>query len=144
MSYPHHPHSGPAGAPNMAANFNAMLQRSAQEHRPQDAPAEAPGKVSLTIGKHWGAPRSIDIMTDLPQAGYSGVYNPPPQPGSFSQQAQQAQQAQRTQQKNLGGGRPPQPTNVLPFDLPPQAFLTSAMLLDMVDSPYTYRNERPR
>lgn len=36
----------------------------------------------------------------------------------------------------LGGGRVPVPQQILPVDLPPQAFLTSSMLLDMVDSPY--------
>ncbi|KAF2748987.1 hypothetical protein M011DRAFT_493291 [Sporormia fimetaria CBS 119925] len=36
-------------------------------------------------------------------------------------------------QTQLGGGRPPAPQTILPGDLPPQAFLTSSMLLDMVD-----------
>lgn len=55
-----------------------------------------------------------------PQAiGYGGVYNatPPPQVASSS----------------LGGARASQNQQILPVDLPPQAFLTSAMLLDMVD-----------
>ncbi|OAL50132.1 hypothetical protein IQ07DRAFT_587800 [Pyrenochaeta sp. DS3sAY3a] len=50
---------------------------------------------------------------------YGGVYGatpPPPQHGP----------------NVLGGGRGP-PQQILPIDLPPQAFLTSAMLLDMVD-----------
>ncbi|KAL1599992.1 hypothetical protein SLS59_006065 [Nothophoma quercina] len=50
--------------------------------------------------------------------GYGGVYStsgPPPGPPA------------------LGGGRLQGPQQILPVDLPPQAFLTSAMLLDMVD-----------
>jgi U6 snRNA-associated Sm-like protein LSm1 len=52
--------------------------------------------------------------------GYEGVYSatPPPQHGP----------------NVLGGARGQAPPPVLPVDLPPQAFLTSAMLLDMVDS----------
>lgn len=52
--------------------------------------------------------------------GYEGVYSatPPPQHGP----------------NVLGGARGMAPQPVLPVDLPPQAFLTSAMLLDMVDS----------
>ncbi|KAF1831551.1 hypothetical protein BDW02DRAFT_591046 [Decorospora gaudefroyi] len=54
-----------------------------------------------------------------PSIGYEGVYGatPPPQHGS----------------NVLGGARGPPPQQMLPVDLPPQAFLTSAMLLDMVD-----------
>ncbi|KAF2268188.1 hypothetical protein CC78DRAFT_576192 [Lojkania enalia] len=53
--------------------------------------------------------------------GYSGVYSNTPPPPQFSQNA-------------LGGARAPAPQQqILPVDLPPQAFLTSAMLLDMVD-----------
>jgi len=53
-----------------------------------------------------------------PSSGYEGVYSatPPPQHANM-----------------LGGARGPAPPPVLPVDLPPQAFLTSAMLLDMVD-----------
>ncbi|KAF1951098.1 hypothetical protein CC80DRAFT_496381 [Byssothecium circinans] len=60
-----------------------------------------------------------EAPSNPPQSiGYGGVYNatPPPQ---FAPNV-------------LGGGREaPQP--ILPVDLPPQAFLTSSMLLDMVD-----------
>ncbi|KAJ4368919.1 hypothetical protein N0V83_006001 [Neocucurbitaria cava] len=94
------PHGGPAGPPpNMAQNFNAMLQRSLQEPGQPEQPVEAPGQPSSSLG-------------------YGGVYSatPPPQHGP----------------NVLGGGRGP-PQQILPVDLPPQAFLTSAMLLDMVD-----------
>ncbi|KAF2689202.1 hypothetical protein K458DRAFT_474802 [Lentithecium fluviatile CBS 122367] len=54
-----------------------------------------------------------------PSIGYGGVYNatPPPQPHT----------------QGALGARGPPPQQILPFDLPPQAFLTSSMLLDMVD-----------
>ncbi|KAF1852115.1 uncharacterized protein K460DRAFT_325734 [Cucurbitaria berberidis CBS 394.84] len=101
MSFnPNQPHGGPAGAPpNMAQNFNAMLQRSLHEPGQPEQLAEAPGQPPSSLG-------------------YSGVYSatPPPQHGP----------------NVLGGGRAP-PQHILPVDLPPQAFLTSAMLLDMVD-----------
>jgi U6 snRNA-associated Sm-like protein LSm1 len=54
-------------------------------------------------------------------AGYRGVYNATPPPQAAGPPV-------------LGGARGPPPQQVLPIDLPPQAFLTSAMLLDMVDS----------
>ena len=60
---------------------------------------------------------------DQARAGYGGVYStpPPPQVPSITPGA-------------LGGARGPMPPQqILPVDLPPQAFLTSAMLLDMVD-----------
>ncbi|KAF2017343.1 hypothetical protein BU24DRAFT_420387 [Aaosphaeria arxii CBS 175.79] len=103
MSYPppnqHHGH--PTGAPpNMAANFNAMLQRSIQEPAPQDIISEVPGSQPASIG-------------------YGGVYSSTP-PTQFAA-------------PTLGRGRTPQPQQILPTELPPQAFLTSAMLLDMVD-----------
>jgi U6 snRNA-associated Sm-like protein LSm1 len=44
----------------------------------------------------------------------------------------------------LGGARGQAPPPVLPVDLPPQAFLTSAMLLDMVDSMETPGEESER
>ncbi|KAH7392601.1 hypothetical protein BKA66DRAFT_457856 [Pyrenochaeta sp. MPI-SDFR-AT-0127] len=95
------PHGGPAGAPpNMAQNFNAMLQRSLQE----------PGQSEQLIEAHGQPPSST---------GYGGVYSATPPP----------QQVPNV----LGGGRGPPPQQILPIDLPPQAFLTSAMLLDMVD-----------
>jgi hypothetical protein len=44
MSFPGQPHGGPAGAPpNMAHNFNAMLQRSMDSPQPENA-VEAPGQ----------------------------------------------------------------------------------------------------
>ncbi|KAH8717050.1 hypothetical protein GQ44DRAFT_712776 [Phaeosphaeriaceae sp. PMI808] len=102
MSYnQRQPHGGPAGAPpNMAQDFNAMLQRSLHEPGQPEPIAEAPGQSSSSMG-------------------YRGVYSatPPPQQG----------------QNVLGGARGVQSQPILPVDLPPQAFLTSAMLLDMVD-----------
>ncbi|CBX93300.1 hypothetical protein IAQ61_009011 [Plenodomus lingam] len=92
------PHGG--GPPNMAQNFNAMLQRSMQDPGQLEAPMDIPGRPNSSIG-------------------YGGVYSatPPPQHGP----------------NVLGGARGPPPQQILPLDLPPQAFLTSAMLLDMVD-----------
>ncbi|KAF2131007.1 hypothetical protein P153DRAFT_313228 [Dothidotthia symphoricarpi CBS 119687] len=102
MSFnPNQPHGGPAGAPpNMAQNFNAMLQRSMQEPGQLELPSEAPGRPSSAIG-------------------YGEVYSATPPPPSGP--------------NVLGGARAPSSQQILPFDLPPQAFLTSAMLLDMVD-----------
>jgi len=53
MSYnQRQPHSGPAGAPpNMAQDFNAMLQRSMLEPGQPDTGAEAPGRPSSSIGE---------------------------------------------------------------------------------------------
>ncbi|KAJ4994420.1 LSM domain-containing protein [Stagonosporopsis vannaccii] len=100
MSFPNQLHGGPAGAPpNMAQNFNAMLQRSVDSPQPDNA-VEAQGQPPSG-------------------PGYGGVYStsgPPPSGPPV-----------------LGGGRPSGPQVILPVDLPPQAFLTSAMLLDMVD-----------
>ncbi|KAG9197801.1 SM-like, degradation of cytoplasmic mRNAs and positively regulates transcription initiation [Epicoccum nigrum] len=100
MSFPGQPHGGPAGAPpNMAHNFNAMLQRSMESPQLETA-VEAPGQPPSG-------------------PGYGGVYSTsgPPPSGPPA----------------LGSGRVTGPPVVLPVDLPPQAFLTSAMLLDMVD-----------
>ncbi|PSN68826.1 hypothetical protein BS50DRAFT_490270 [Corynespora cassiicola Philippines] len=98
---PNQAHGGPAGAPNMAANLNAMLHRSLQEHGPPEPLAEAPGHPPQGIG-------------------YGGVYNATPPPPQAAPNA-------------LGAGRgsqqPPLPVGYRP----PQEFLTSAMLLDMVD-----------
>ncbi|KAF2036248.1 hypothetical protein EK21DRAFT_96198 [Setomelanomma holmii] len=95
------PHGGPASAPpNMAPDFNAMLQRSMQEQGQPEQLAEAPGHPPASIGE-------VAI----------GATPPPPQHGP----------------NVLGGARGPPPQQILPIDLPPQAFLTSAMLLDMVD-----------
>ncbi|KAL7773548.1 hypothetical protein CFE70_003513 [Pyrenophora teres f. teres 0-1] len=105
MAFNQHPPRGPAaagGAPNMAPDFNAMLQRSMQ----------APGQLQAQVQE---PPRGPS-----PSMGYEGVYSatPPPQQGP----------------NVLGGARGMAPQPILPVDLPPQAFLTSAMLLDMVDS----------
>ncbi|KAA8618777.1 hypothetical protein PtrSN002B_002066 [Pyrenophora tritici-repentis] len=105
MAFNQHPPRGPAtagGAPNMAPDFNAMLQRSMQ----------APGQLQAQVQE---PPRGPS-----PSMGYEGVYSatPPPQHGP----------------NVLGGARGMAPQPILPVDLPPQAFLTSAMLLDMVDS----------
>ena len=46
------PHGGPAGAPpNMAQDFNAMLQRSMQEPGQPEPVAEAPGQPPSSIGE---------------------------------------------------------------------------------------------
>lgn len=55
-----------------------------------------------------------------PAIGYGGVYSATPPPQQHGPNV-------------LGGARGPPPQQILPIDLPPQAFLTSAMLLDMVD-----------
>ncbi|KAL5119027.1 hypothetical protein ACEQ8H_003156 [Pleosporales sp. CAS-2024a] len=99
-------HGGPATAPPTAApDFNAMLQRSLHEAGHAELHVDAPGRPSSSIG-------------------YGGVYSatppPPPPPPQHGPSV-------------LGGGRGPGPQPMLPVDLPPQAFLTSAMLLDMVD-----------
>ncbi|KAF2464929.1 uncharacterized protein BDR25DRAFT_271175 [Lindgomyces ingoldianus] len=60
--------------------------------------------------------------TPPPAAGYGGVYNAPP-PSQYH--------------AALGPASVPQSQAVLPVDLPPQAFLTSAMLLDLVDKKIT-------
>ncbi|KAF2116495.1 hypothetical protein BDV96DRAFT_490725 [Lophiotrema nucula] len=74
---------------------------------------------SLQQQQQQQAPEPVAEAPANPAAGYGGVYSatPPPQ----------------LNPNVLGGGRagPPQP--ILPVELPPQAFLTSAMLLDMVD-----------
>ncbi|KAF2708337.1 hypothetical protein K504DRAFT_468677 [Pleomassaria siparia CBS 279.74] len=104
MSFnPNQPHGGgPAGAPpNMAASFNAMLQRSVQDHGSSEPISEP----------HINPPPSI---------GYRGVYNATPPPAQFAA-------------PNALGGARGISQQILPTDLPPQAFLTSAMLLDMVD-----------
>ncbi|KAF2639255.1 hypothetical protein P280DRAFT_470628 [Massarina eburnea CBS 473.64] len=62
----------------------------------------------------------VEAPSNPPQSiGYGGVYSATPPPQQFAPPV-------------LGGAREaPQP--ILPVDLPPQAFLTSSMLLDMVD-----------
>ena len=46
MSFPNQPHGGPTGAPpNMAPNFNAMLQRSMDPSQLEHA-IDAPGQLS--------------------------------------------------------------------------------------------------
>lgn len=115
------PHSGPAGAQsNTPISFNQMLQRSQQEQMHQEAPVEAPGHPPQAIGE----PNSVTfsrISKYSRATGYGGVYNATPPPQQLPPNA-------------LGGGRAPSTQPVLPIDLPPQAFLTSSMLLDMVDS----------
>ncbi|ORY06223.1 hypothetical protein BCR34DRAFT_590658 [Clohesyomyces aquaticus] len=113
MSYPNAPHgggSGPASAPqqqDLASNFSAMLARSMQP-----PPHAQPGE-------HAHLPEVSATSTPPPPVGYGGVYNAAPS-GPFH--------------NTLGAAAPPQPPqSVLPVDLPPQAFLTSAMLLEMVD-----------
>lgn len=68
--------------------------------------------------------------TNATTAGYEGVYSATPPP-------QLSQQQQPHGPNVLGGARGGLPQPILPVDLPPQAFLTSAMLLDMVDSTRT-------
>lgn len=121
MSYnQRQPHGGPAGPPpNNAPDFNAMLQRSQLEPGRQEHGIEAPGRPSSSIGRQSAGQHHRRDNTDK-RKGYGGVYSatPPPQHGP----------------NVLGGARGPPPQQILPLDLPPQAFLTSSMLLDMVDS----------
>ncbi|KAF1929359.1 uncharacterized protein M421DRAFT_61281 [Didymella exigua CBS 183.55] len=94
--------------------------------QPHGGPAGAPPNMALSFNAM--LQRSVDSpqpehaaeAPGQPPAGpgYGGVYStsgPPPGPPA------------------LGAGRPAGPQVILPVDLPPQAFLTSAMLLDMVD-----------
>lgn len=49
--HPNQSHGGPAAAPpNMAQNFNAMLQRSAQEPGQLETVGDVPGRPSSSIG----------------------------------------------------------------------------------------------
>ncbi|KAJ4381280.1 hypothetical protein N0V86_003629 [Didymella sp. IMI 355093] len=95
-------------------------------NQPHGGPAGAPPNMAQSFNAM--LQRSVDSpqpehaveAPGQPPAGpgYGGVYStsgPPSGPPA------------------LGGGRPAGPQVVLPVDLPPQAFLTSAMLLDMVD-----------
>lgn len=97
-----------------------MLQRSLHEQPLQEPATEAPGHATQAIGALSSAASTANRKL-TPAPGYRGVYNATPPP-------------QQVSQNPLGGARagPPQP--ILPVDLPPQAFLTSSMLLDMVDS----------
>ncbi|EUC48520.1 hypothetical protein COCMIDRAFT_87157 [Bipolaris oryzae ATCC 44560] len=102
------PPRGPAAAGGNP-DFNAMLQRSMQ----------APGsQLQPQISE---LPRGPS-----PGMGYEGVYSATPPPQLSQQQPQHGPNV-------LGGARGGLPQPILPVDLPPQAFLTSAMLLDMVD-----------
>lgn len=106
----------------MGPDFNAMLQRSMQapgQLQPQIS--ELPRGPSPGMGE--GAPRSIAPRrnANAPTPGYEGVYSATPPPQQHGPNV-------------LGGARGLAPQPILPVDLPPQAFLTSAMLLDMVDS----------
>jgi hypothetical protein len=78
-------------------------------------------RAAVVVNWYGRTPQSAERehTADAP-TGYGGVYSatPPPQHGP----------------NVLGGARGPPPQQILPVDLPPQAFLTSAMLLDMVDS----------
>lgn len=62
MSFPNQPHGGPAGAPpNMAQNFNAMLQRSMDSPQPEHA-VEAPGQQPPAAGKPQCAQAQAGIL----------------------------------------------------------------------------------
>lgn len=123
MSYnPNLPQGGPAGAqPNINMSFNQMLQRSQQEQMHPEGPVEAPGHPPQAIGTNMALPALQGGRKLMRAAGYGGVYNATPPPQQLPPNA-------------LGGGRAPSAQPILPIDLPPQAFLTSSMLLDMVDS----------
>lgn len=124
MSYnPNPPHGGARpGDSSMAQNFNSMLQRSLQEQGQPEPVAEAPGAPPQAIGKVLKLLRPAkEHDSNALRAGYGGVYNATPPPQQLTPNA-------------LGGARGPPPQQILPVDLPPQAFLTSSMLLDMVDS----------
>ncbi|EOA90587.1 uncharacterized protein SETTUDRAFT_166564 [Exserohilum turcica Et28A] len=73
---------------------------------------QAPGQLQPQISE---LPRGPS-----PGMGYEGVYSATPPPQQHGPNV-------------LGGARGLAPQPILPVDLPPQAFLTSAMLLDMVD-----------
>ncbi|KAF1996193.1 hypothetical protein P154DRAFT_499000 [Amniculicola lignicola CBS 123094] len=95
-----------------------------------NAPPGAPAGPPQSMAANFNAMLSRSVQEPPPQepfpeatstpppgmGGYGGVYNAPPQ-----------------QPFGPGAGGPPQPAQILPSDLPPQAFLTSAMLLEMVD-----------
>jgi hypothetical protein len=52
MSFHNQPHAGPAGAPpNMAQNFNAMLQRSMHEPGQPELAPEGHGQPPSSVGK---------------------------------------------------------------------------------------------
>ncbi|KAF1977779.1 hypothetical protein BU23DRAFT_550456 [Bimuria novae-zelandiae CBS 107.79] len=96
---------------------------------PQGGPTGAQPNVNMSFTQmlqrshqeqtHQEAP--VEAPDLPPQAiGYRGVYNATPPPQQLPPNA-------------LGGGRTPSAQPILPIDLPPQAFLTSSMLLDMVD-----------
>ncbi|KAF1942020.1 hypothetical protein EJ02DRAFT_186846 [Clathrospora elynae] len=97
-------------------------------NQPHGGPAGAPPNVTMDFNamlqRSMQVPEQQDQISEVPgrpssSIGYGGVYSatPPPQHGP----------------NVLGGARGPPPQQILPVDLPPQAFLTSAMLLDMVD-----------
>ncbi|KAI4926329.1 hypothetical protein J4E85_006622 [Alternaria conjuncta] len=103
MAYNQRPPRGPAAAGG-APNMGPDFNAMLQRSM------QAPGQLQ--------PPGSEIPRGPSPSSGYEGVYSatPPPQHANM-----------------LGGARGQAPPPVLPVDLPPQAFLTSAMLLDMVD-----------
>ncbi|EAT84836.1 hypothetical protein HBI56_222830 [Parastagonospora nodorum] len=91
---------------------------------PAGAPPNAAPDFNAMLQRSLQEPGQSELAVEAPgrpssSIGYGGVYSatPPPQQGP----------------NVLGGARGPGPQQILPVDLPPQAFLTSAMLLDMVD-----------
>ncbi|KAH7398991.1 hypothetical protein DE146DRAFT_632538 [Phaeosphaeria sp. MPI-PUGE-AT-0046c] len=91
---------------------------------PAGAPPNAAPDFNAMLQRSLHEPGHQELAVEAPgrpssSIGYGGVYSatPPPQHGP----------------NVLGGARGPPPQQILPVDLPPQAFLTSAMLLDMVD-----------
>ncbi|KAL6703301.1 hypothetical protein ACN47E_010008 [Coniothyrium glycines] len=92
---------------------------------PAGAPANMAQDFNAMLQRSMQNPGQLEPPTDIPGRpssgiGYGGVYSATPPPAQHGPNV-------------LGGARAPQPQQILPVDLPPQAFLTSAMLLDMVD-----------
>ncbi|PVH94343.1 hypothetical protein DM02DRAFT_645975 [Periconia macrospinosa] len=99
-----YPHAPRGGPAGALPNMNMSFNQMLQRSMQEQAQPEP------VVEAPGNPPQSI---------GYGGVYNATPPQQQFAPNA-------------LGGAREaPQP--ILPVDLPPQAFLTSSMLLDMVD-----------
>ncbi|KAL6162314.1 hypothetical protein ACJQWK_11251 [Exserohilum turcicum] len=105
MAFNQQPPRGPAAAGG-APNMGPDFNAMLQRSM------QAPGQLQPQISE---LPRGPS-----PGMGYEGVYSATPPPQQHGPNV-------------LGGARGLAPQPILPVDLPPQAFLTSAMLLDMVD-----------
>lgn len=93
MSFANQPHAGPAGAPpNMAQNFNAMLQRSMDSPQPEHA-AEAPGQppagpgTSQCLRAHRG--RGTNAREQAMEAYTAQAGHHPPGPQRWAEGDQQ-------------------------------------------------------